>query len=208
MFGRGFVWMHSTRQRRAFAGFLIPLFLVTMFELNYEVHKVCFGSRHGFGGCFQLPHPPQERSANFFGCITFDDGKRAKNTFTSQFIRYSIWLLSFALVILGIIGAAKFIVTPADYVETSRYSNGALERADADGSGVSSLTGTSVHFSPPITQCSSWRAHLQHTETTNPLLCRIAGLCAAHHAGGICIVLWSFLVAIRHDDLSGCAGQL
>lgn len=45
--------------------------------------------------------------------------------------------------ILGIIGAAQFIVTPAEYVQTSRYSNGALERADADRNGVSSLTGTS-----------------------------------------------------------------
>ena len=92
----------------------------------------------------------QERSANFFGCITFDDGKRAKNTFTSQFIRYSIWLLSFALVILGIIGAAKFIVTPASYVETSRYTNGSLERANVNNNGISSLTGAQIVAPVPI----------------------------------------------------------
>lgn len=57
--------------------------------------------------------------------------------------------------ILGIIGAAQFIVTPAEYVETSRYTNGALERADADNSGVSSLTGMFYLLPIKLVVCNS-----------------------------------------------------
>lgn len=106
------------------AGFVVPLFLVCMFELNYEVHK--------------------ERSANFFGCITFDDGRRSKSSFTSQLVRYSIWMTSFVLVILSVIGAAAFIVKPSDYVRSSRFTNGGLQNPDGDGDGTASLSGEGI----------------------------------------------------------------
>ncbi|CAE7224333.1 unnamed protein product, partial [Symbiodinium sp. KB8] len=108
------------RTRFAVHSFVVPLFLVCMFELNYEVHK--------------------ERSANFFGCITFDDGRRSKSSFTSQLVRYSIWMTSFVLVILSVIGAAAFIVKPSDYVRSSRFTNGGLQNPDGDGDGTASLS--------------------------------------------------------------------
>ena len=52
----GLVPTGMERLRGAVQSFVIPLFLVAEFELNYEVHK--------------------RRSANFFGCIKFDQGHR------------------------------------------------------------------------------------------------------------------------------------
>ena len=71
------------------------MFLLAQFELNYEVHK--------------------KRSANFFGCITFDEGHRKKHSgCCSTFVRYSIWVLCFFLIMLSIVVNAKYIAEPSE----------------------------------------------------------------------------------------------
>lgn len=86
------------------AAFVVPLMLIVSFELSYLVHK--------------------RRSANFFCCITFDEGHRRKDGLCQQMIRYSVWLGSFLIFLVSTIADARFILAPATIpTETARLTN-------------------------------------------------------------------------------------
>eukprot|EP01138_Halocafeteria_seosinensis_P004476 gb/GECG01004579.1/.p1 GENE.gb/GECG01004579.1/~~gb/GECG01004579.1/.p1 ORF type:complete len:443 (+),score=23.90 gb/GECG01004579.1/:1-1329(+) len=93
--------------RFAVASFIAPMLIITQFELNYEVHKA--------------------RSANFFCCITFDQGHRKKYGFASQVSRYSIWVTALFLAIVSIIASATHISDVDRFTETYRFTNKKLQ---------------------------------------------------------------------------------
>lgn len=121
--------------RVAITSFIVPLFLVTMFEVNYEVHK--------------------QRSANFFGCITFDQGRRLKFSFASNLVRYSTWLFAFALTIVSIIGSAEYIVFPLHYTKATRFVSGVFVVPDDDQDGIVTLSEITDFLVPLIFTCFS-----------------------------------------------------
>ena len=92
------------RLRGAEMSFVIPLFLVTEFELNYEVHK--------------------RRSANFFGCITFDQGHRTSTGFFGKLVRYSVWVLALVVLLVQIVVNAPDMTNPSTTMPlTTRFSS-------------------------------------------------------------------------------------
>lgn len=86
--------------RGAVHAFIIPLFLVTMFEINYTVHK--------------------KRGVNFF-CIAFDQGHRATG-FVRALIRYSMWLIALAILLLQICVDSSYTAVPSAAPRTSRFT--------------------------------------------------------------------------------------
>lgn len=93
------------RLRCAVQCFIVPLFVTTLFELNYEVHK--------------------RRSANFCGCISFDRGHRRAGM-CGQLVRYSAWFVALALLLLDIVVSAPYMTNPLRHEETLRYTNKSL----------------------------------------------------------------------------------
>ena len=88
--------------RGAVQAFVIPLFLVTQFELNYAVHK--------------------RRSSNFFGCLFFDQGRRRAAGLLSLLVRHSIWLVALALLLVQVVLNAPYMADPAHAPSTKRFT--------------------------------------------------------------------------------------
>jgi hypothetical protein len=87
--------------RGAVHSFIIPLFLVTLFELNYTVHK--------------------RRSSNFF-CIVFDQGHRAAASALSHLLRYSMWLVALAVLLLQVVCNSTYTSDPLRAPHTARFT--------------------------------------------------------------------------------------
>jgi hypothetical protein len=139
--------------RGSVASFIIPLFLVTLFELNYTVHK--------------------RRSANFF-CITFDQGHRrggggggaaaassssssgassasasapasssssssssggGLSVLSSSLLRYSMWFLGVATLLVQVTLNAPFTADPLAAPRTARFTFKGLSLGNAAGTG-------------------------------------------------------------------------
>jgi len=83
--------------------FIIPLWLVTLFEITYTVHK--------------------RRSANFLlGLFTFDQGHRRTHTLLSQFLRYSLWVVGVFLLLLQLTVNSSYTAQPLAVPRTARFS--------------------------------------------------------------------------------------
>lgn len=90
----GTVVVGLQRVRAAVTSFVIPMLLVAMFELNYEVHK--------------------RRSANFFfGCIAFDQGHRTSTGLCGALVRYSLWLVALGVLLIQLVVNAGAMAEPA-----------------------------------------------------------------------------------------------
>lgn len=81
----------ALRLRGAVHAFVIPLFLVILFELNYTVHK--------------------KRSSNFF-LIKFDQGRRRSTSLLSFILRNSIWGLALSILLAQIVLNSPYIADP------------------------------------------------------------------------------------------------
>jgi hypothetical protein len=97
----------SEKLRAAVQSFVIPLFLVTLFELNYEIHK--------------------RRSVNFFGCIKFDSGHRTSTGFFGNLVRFSIWLIAMAVMLIQVVVNAPYITNPLLFPETTRFTSKGID---------------------------------------------------------------------------------
>ena len=89
--GVGVAITGALRLRGAVHAFVIPLFLVILFELNYTVHK--------------------KRSSNFF-LIKFDQGRRRSTSLVSFILRNSIWGLALSVLLAQIVLNSPYIADP------------------------------------------------------------------------------------------------
>jgi len=84
--------------------FIIPLWLVSLFEITYTVHK--------------------RRSANFlFGLFTFDQGHRRTQSLLSNGLRYSLWVMGVVLLLMQLTVNSEYTAAPLQpSYRTSRFS--------------------------------------------------------------------------------------
>lgn len=90
----------ALRLRGAVHAFVIPLFLVILFELNYTVHK--------------------KRSSNFF-LIKFDQGRRRSTSLLSFILRNSIWGLALSILLAQIVLNSPYIADPLSGSPPTRF---------------------------------------------------------------------------------------
>jgi hypothetical protein len=101
--------------RGAVSSFVIPIFLVTLFELNYTVHK--------------------KRSSNFCcNLLRFDQGHRRSSSFLSHLVRHSMWLVGLAVLLLQIVTNSTYTAAPALAPRTARFGyKGVAVREESGG---------------------------------------------------------------------------
>ena len=93
----------ALKLRGAVQAFVIPLWLTALFEITYTVHK--------------------RRSANFLlGLFTFDQGHRRRTSALSNGLRYSLWVLGCALLLIQITLNGPYMAAPRDAPRVSRFS--------------------------------------------------------------------------------------
>ena len=125
----GVVVVGLQRLRGAVQAFIIPLLLVCEFELNYEVHK--------------------RRSANFlFGLIAFDQGHRTTTGLLGALVRYSVWLIALAVLLIQIVVNAPSMSDPAGHMAgyTRFTAYGARAIVNTEGGAIG--WGDAVDFFP------------------------------------------------------------
>lgn len=105
--------------RGAVQAFVVPLWLVSLFEITYTVHK--------------------RRSANFLlGLFTFDQGHRRSHSLLANAVRYAMWVAGVATLLLQITVNAPYTAAPAAAPRAARFSykgmalNGRAEGAPFD----------------------------------------------------------------------------
>jgi len=83
--------------------FIIPLWLTSLFEITYTVHK--------------------RRSANFLlGLFTFDQGHRRTHSLLSNGLRYSLWVLGVAILLLQLTVNAPYTSAPLSTPRSARFT--------------------------------------------------------------------------------------
>ena len=93
----------ALKLRGAVQAFVIPLWLTALFEITYTVHK--------------------RRSANFLlGLFTFDQGHRASHSFISQGLRYSLWVIGIAVLLVQVTVNAPYMAAPREAARVARFT--------------------------------------------------------------------------------------
>ena len=83
--------------------FLIPLWLVSLFEITYTVHK--------------------RRSANFLlGLFTFDQGHRRTHSLLSNASRYSLWVVGVVILLMQLTVNSSYTAAPLLAPRTARFT--------------------------------------------------------------------------------------
>ena len=113
--GDTYITVGMQRIRAAEQSFVIPLFLVGLFELTYAVHK--------------------RRSANLFcGCIRFDEGHRTSTGFFGNLVRRSLWLAAIIALFVQILVNAPEMADPLSTMgATTRFTSKSLGIGRTDG---------------------------------------------------------------------------
>jgi hypothetical protein len=89
--------------RGSVQAFIIPLWLISLFEITYTVHK--------------------RRSANFLlGLFTFDQGHRTTHTLLSHASRYSLWVVGVVLLLLQLTVNSSYTASPLSSPRTARFT--------------------------------------------------------------------------------------
>lgn len=160
--GGGFLSLRGTVY-----AFIIPLWVLALFELSYTVHK--------------------RRSANFlWGIFTFDQGHRRTHTLVSHTVRYSLWGVAIALLLAQLTLDAPYTSAPDAAPRTARFSykgqpvpwgERAAERAPLDAQDCIDLFPWVVFLAwALVSGLSLWRYGTQMSTDINPTSINAWGL--------------------------------